>query len=79
MDPKRRMTRKQLAEFLRANGHPYGDSTLDKLCMPSMNQGPPVDSWLGKRPLYEPTAGLAWAEARLRPMKSGGSPARGRS
>jgi hypothetical protein len=79
MNIKRRMTRKQLAGFLRENGHPYGDSTLDKLCMPSANQGPPIDSWLGRRPLYEASAGLAWAEARLRQEKPPGRPTRGRS
>ena len=78
MNIKRRMTRKQLAQFLRATGHPYGDSTLDKLCMPSVNQGPPVDSWLGKRPLYEPGASLKWAEARLRPDKPSRPSNRGR-
>jgi len=77
--PQRRMTRKQLAEFLRQNGHPYGDSTLDKLCMPSVNQGPPIDPWLGRRPLYEPSAGLAWAETRLRPEKPTRMPRRGQS
>jgi hypothetical protein len=51
---------------LRANGYPIGDGTLDKLCAPSVNQGPAVDCWLGRRPLYDPAAGLAWAEARLR-------------
>jgi hypothetical protein len=67
MHPKKRLTRKQLGAFLREeHGYPIGDSTLDKLCMPTINQGPPVAGWWGRRPLYDPDEGLAWAEARIK-------------
>jgi hypothetical protein len=66
MHSSTRMTRGQLAAFLRRNGIPIGDSTLDKLCMPTVNEGPPVAAWWGRRPLYDPADALAWAEARMR-------------
>jgi hypothetical protein len=66
MNPKLRMTRSQLCEHLRAHGYPIGDSTMDKLCAPAVNTGPPIDAMWGKRPLYDPDQGLAWAEARTR-------------
>jgi hypothetical protein len=67
MNPARRMTRRQIAAYLREQGVPVGDSTLDKLCMPTVNEGPPVAAWWGRRPLYDPDEALAWAEARMRP------------
>jgi hypothetical protein len=48
------MTRQQVVRFLNANGIPISESTLAKLCAPSVNRGPPVASWWGKRPLYAP-------------------------
>ena len=68
-ESSRRMTRKQLAEFLRSAGYPVTIHALNKSCMPSRNDGPPVDSYWGKRPLYDATAALRWAEARLRPVE----------
>jgi len=64
-----RMTRKETAAFLRDRGFPVGDGTLDKLCMPSAGEGPPVAAWWGRRPLYDPVAVLAWAESRIRPAQ----------
>jgi hypothetical protein len=61
------MTRKELAAFLRAQGYPIGNSTLDKLCMPSAYEGPPVARLWGKRKLYAPEDGIAWAQARSQP------------
>jgi hypothetical protein len=62
-----RLTRKQLAEFLTANGYPISYSTLEKLCSPAINEGPePIGLW-GRSPLYDPENSLAWAESRLRP------------
>src|ERR1700678_474995 len=67
MHQKKLHTRKQLAAFLREErGYPIGKSTLDKLCMPTVNHGTPVAGWWGSRPLYDPDEGVAWAEARLR-------------
>jgi len=70
MNSMRRMTRKEIAAYLRQRGIPIGDSTLDKLCMPRVNEGPPVAAWWGRRPLYDPADALAWAEARIRPARS---------
>jgi hypothetical protein len=60
-----RGTRRQLLDHLRNNGIPIGKSTLDKLCAPSVDQGPPVAAWWGRRAIYDSAQGLAWAERRL--------------
>jgi hypothetical protein len=65
-----RLTRRQLAARLRELGYPIGDSTLDKLCMPSIGGGPPVCGYWGKRPLYEEGSSVAWAESKLQPTKA---------
>jgi hypothetical protein len=59
------MTREQLRLFLCEQGFPLGKSTLDKLCSPAFNEGPPVAAWWGKRSLHNPEDGLAWAKSRL--------------
>jgi hypothetical protein len=59
------MTREQLRLFLCENGFPIGKSTMDKLCSPAINQGPPIEGWWGKRTLHSPERGLAWAKSRL--------------
>jgi hypothetical protein len=60
------MTRSQLCSFLNERGYPIGESTLNKLCAPSRGEGPPIAKWWGKRPLYTPGSGLAWAQNRAR-------------
>jgi hypothetical protein len=67
------LTREDLLIFLRGYGYPVTKGTLNKLCAPACNEGPkPVAVWPGAagrhegRPLYEPSAALAWAEKRLR-------------
>jgi hypothetical protein len=62
---KRRLTRKQVGQLLRDHGYPIGDGTLDRICSPAQNNGPPVDAWWNGRPLYDADAVLAWAEARI--------------
>jgi hypothetical protein len=70
----RLMTRDQLLVYLREEcGYPIGASTFDKLCASAVNEGPPVDRYWGRRPLYNPVAGLAWAEARCKRQKSNAS------
>jgi hypothetical protein len=69
--PTKYLTRDDLYELLRGHGYPIDRSTLDKLCMPSCGEGPPVAAyWPGaganQRPLYEAETALAWAESRLR-------------
>ena len=65
-NPPPLMTRDQLREFLNSHGFPIGASSLDKLCMPSANQGPPVAAYWNNRPLYEAASSLAWARGKLR-------------
>jgi hypothetical protein len=60
------MTRQQLVPFLNANGFPISESVLSKLSAPSVGKGPPIHSWWGKRPLYQPEPTLAWAKSLLR-------------
>jgi hypothetical protein len=74
MGSPKRMTRKALVACLREQGYPITLRTMAKLCMPSSDQGPPVAAWWGNRPLYEPAAGLAWAEARERPARDSEQP-----
>jgi hypothetical protein len=71
MNRKTRMTRKELAEYLRQEGIPLSDSTLNKLCMSTVNEGPPVEAWWGRRPLYDPGKALVWAEGRMRQARLG--------
>jgi hypothetical protein len=63
--PKPLLTREELREYINSQGIPLGASTLDKLCMPSRNEGPEVEAWWGDRPLYSPERGLEWARSRL--------------
>jgi hypothetical protein len=62
------LTREQLRQRLNAAGYPITASYFAKVCLPSVGGGPPVARQWGKRPLYEWDAGLAWAEARCRPV-----------
>jgi hypothetical protein len=64
------MTRDQLHAYLVAWGYPIGASTFEKICAPAIGEGPPVDRYWGRRPLYDPAAGLAWAEARCKKVKT---------
>ena len=59
-------TRRELAALLTDNGYPISKSTLDKLCMPSRNEGPPIEGFWGNRALHDPDRGLTWAKKRFR-------------
>jgi hypothetical protein len=63
--PKPLMTRSELRAFLNAEGFPLGESTFEKICIPSRNDGPEVECFWGNRPLYSPERGLEWARSRL--------------
>lgn len=65
LTPKPLLTREELRQYINDNGIPLGSSTLDKLCMPSRNEGPEVECFWGNRPLYNPERGLEWARSRL--------------
>jgi hypothetical protein len=58
------LTREQLRQRLNASGYPITASYFNKICLPSVNAGPPVAKQWGKRPLYDLESGLAWAEAK---------------
>jgi hypothetical protein len=62
------LTRDQLRERLNAMGYPIKASFFNKICLPSVNKGPPVAKQWGKRPLYSLDAALVWAESRCRPI-----------
>ena len=43
-------------------------STLQKICKPSVGQGPkPIGKW-GKHNIYTPSDWLKWAEERIKPV-----------
>jgi hypothetical protein len=65
IEPKRRLTRRQMGQLLRDHGFPIGDGTLDRICSPAQGKGPPVAGWWNGRPLYDRDEVLAWAEARI--------------
>jgi hypothetical protein len=58
------LTRQQLHHELNERGYPISLAYLNRLCLPSRNQGPPATKQWGRRPLYDLAAGIAWAEAR---------------
>jgi hypothetical protein len=58
------LTREQLRQRLNEHGFPCTPSYFNKICLPSVNAGPPVEKWFGKRPLYNFDKALAWAESR---------------
>jgi hypothetical protein len=58
------LTREQLRLRLNAHGYPLTASYFNKISLPSVNAGPPVAKWWGKRPLYRLEEALAWAESR---------------
>jgi hypothetical protein len=59
------LTRKQMVEHLNRHGFPFSESTIDKLCAPSVGRGPKVEAWLGKKPLYSPGGSIEWAKTLL--------------
>jgi hypothetical protein len=57
-------TREQLRLKFNELGYPLTASYFQKICLPSVNAGPPVAKWWGRRPLYHLEGALAWAESR---------------
>ena len=58
------LTRDALLKELNERGYKISQSYWNKINLPSVNAGPPVAKWFGKRPLYYLDPGLAWAESR---------------
>jgi hypothetical protein len=58
------LTREDTRQALARHGYKISPSYWNKLNLPSVNAGPPVAKWWGKRPLHDLNAALAWAESR---------------
>jgi hypothetical protein len=56
---------RDIAPFLRALGYSYSTSEINRLCSPTVDQGPPIARWYGPRPLRRPTDVIGWAAERL--------------
>jgi hypothetical protein len=65
------LTREQLRCRLNERGYVISASYFNKICLPSVNKGPPPVKQWGKRPLYDLEIGLAWAERRCDPPQPG--------
>ena len=72
LEPEKKplVTREQLRQQLNERGYVISASYFSKICLPSRNEGPPVARQWGKRPLYDPDEGLAWAERRCKPTST---------
>jgi hypothetical protein len=68
--PEALFTREQLRLRLNERGYPITPSYWNKINLPSVNAGPPVAKWFGKRPLYRLEDALAWAESRCSTTRS---------
>lgn len=58
------LTREALRQELAKRGYKISLSYWNKINLPSVNGGPPIEKWWGKRPLHDLHAALAWAESR---------------
>jgi hypothetical protein len=61
---QKKLTRRELAQFLTEQGFKTSIHKLNRLCQPSVNQGPPACGRWGVSDLYDPSRGLDWAERR---------------
>jgi hypothetical protein len=68
--PFRKLTRRELPEFLGEHGYQVSLHTLNRLCGPAGNGGPPPAGVWGTRILYDAREALAWAEQRAGIKKS---------
>jgi len=59
------LTRRELAEYLGANGYPISLHSLNRLCAPRCVQGPPIAGVWGGKAFYAPSQALKWARARF--------------
>jgi hypothetical protein len=58
------LTRRQAAQYLTEHGFKTSNSTLAKWACWGTQAGPPFRRW-GRQTVYEPTALLGWARAKL--------------
>jgi hypothetical protein len=66
------LTRREIAEYLSANGYPISLNTLNRLA--ARGEGPPWTGIWGGQFQHEPSRALAWARSRFRTTE----PTRGR-
>jgi hypothetical protein len=59
------LTRRELVEYLHANGYPISLSSLNRLCAPRYAQGPPMAGVWGGQAFYAPAQAIEWARARF--------------
>jgi hypothetical protein len=59
------LLREQLRERLCELGYPLSQGTMNQLCAPSRNEGPPIDGYWGRRPLHRLSKAVVWARSRL--------------
>jgi hypothetical protein len=78
LPPPELVTREELRQHLIKIGYPITAGTLNQLCAPSRNEGPPVAGYWGARAVYRLKDGLAWAHARLQHKPYRVHPAYGR-
>ena len=67
--PEQLLTREQLRLKLSELGYPLTESYFQKICLPSVNAGPPVAKWWGRRPLYRLDEALAESRCGSSPGK----------
>jgi hypothetical protein len=59
-----------LADFLTNElGCKTSTSTVTKICSPAINEGPPVEGYWGRSPLFLPSRVRQWARSRMRPAQ----------
>jgi hypothetical protein len=66
---KRIVGYRPLSEFLTGAGYPISCSSLQKYCSPAIAIGPPIESYWGRLPMFEPSRALDWAKRRVRPAR----------
>ena len=71
MSDEKYLMLQDLSEFIRERrGIRVALSSLEKMVAPANGSGPPVASRWGRRPLFRPADVLAWADARMQPVRS---------
>jgi hypothetical protein len=60
------LIRREAVRFLNDRGYRITLSVFEKICAPSINQGPPSAGRWGNREVYRPDDLLMWARNRLR-------------
>jgi hypothetical protein len=65
IDRDHRLTRRELTDYLGAEGYPISLHSLNRLCAPSCGEGPPLLGVWGGKAFYDAACALAWARSRF--------------